>query len=740
MELKGIVDALIFRNADNGYTVAVIDAHGLKVTAVGVFPPVKEGETVTLQGEYKLNPKYGEQFEVDEVIITPPSTEEGMKKYLASGLFKGIGEKTAESIVNTFGKFTFEIIEFAPSRLSEVRGVSKAKAMEIGDNFIALRKMQNTIMYLSGYGISLPLAIKIFKKYDVMTESVLQSNPYRLVEDIEGVGFVKADEIALKMGIAEDDTYRIKAVIRYCLEESARRDSNTFLPYNTLLREIVGKLNFEEDRIELISAVLEEMEMMSEVVRLNIKRTTGIMLDTYYKRERGIAERLVRLMRENRPVSLNLLKEIDYFEKTNAIVLHDNQKTAIITAVNSGGVVITGGPGTGKTTIIKCIIEILSRMGITYSLTAPTGRAAKRMTEATGASAKTIHRLLDLDFKNGKGFFTYNEDTRLPADVIIVDEISMADEYVFHALVRSIKSGGRLIIVGDKDQLPSVGAGNILSDIIESGIMPVISLTHIYRQSEHSYIVPNAHLINKGILPDANKDATDFFFDYQDDSSVMLERVKQFATTRIASYLDVTSDDIQVLAPLKRGIAGVNNINIELQKALNPPSPHKKELVLTSGVFREGDRIIQLVNNYEMIWNKTLSSGVTQSGEGVFNGDVGKIIGIDKGALTVTVRFEDEKISVYTADELDQLSLAYAVSVHKAQGSEFRVAILVVSQNNAMVQTKNLLYTAVTRAKEMVVIVGSKEYLKAMVRNNRTEKRYTALKEFIDEELQRSDG
>ncbi|NCA67179.1 MAG: ATP-dependent RecD-like DNA helicase [Clostridia bacterium] len=735
MELKGTIENLIFRNAENGYTVAVIDAHSLKVTAVGIFPPVKEGETVNLKGDYKMNPRYGEQFEVSEVIVTPPSTDEGMKTYLASGLFKGIGEKTAESIVNLFGKYTFEVIEFAPSRLAEVRGVSRAKALEIGDNFNNLRRMQNAIMYLSGYGITLGLAIKIFKKYDVMTESVLQTNPYKLVEDIDGIGFAKADEIARKMGMESDHPHRIKAVVRYCLEENAAREGNTFVPYNTLMREIVEKLNPEEDKSELINNIVEEMEMLCEVVRLNLKGTTGLMLDTHYKRERGIAKRLVQLMKENRPVELNLLKEIEYFEKTNNIILHNTQKTAIITAINSGGVVITGGPGTGKTTIIKCIIDILTRMGITYVLTAPTGRAAKRMSEATGATAKTIHRLLDLDFKNGKGFFTYNEDTRLPADVIIVDEISMADEYVFHALVRAIEQGGRLIIVGDKDQLPSVGAGNILSDIIDSGIMPVISLTHIYRQAENSYIVVNAHLINKGILPEPNKDSTDFFFDFQDNPEVILERTKQFCTTRIATYLDVTSDDIQVLAPLKKGITGVNNINLELQKALNPPSAQKKELLFVGGILREGDRVIQLVNNYQMTWTKQLNQGVMQAGEGVFNGDVGKIVEIDRGEMTVTVKFEDDRVSVYTADQLDQLSLAYAISVHKAQGSEFRVAVLVISQNNAMVQTRNLLYTAVTRAKEMVVIVGNREHLKSMVRNNRTEKRYTALLEFICEEM-----
>ncbi len=736
MELKGTLENLIFRNAENGYTVAVIDAHSLKVTAVGIFPPVKEGETVELKGEYKMNNRYGEQFEVSEVIVTPPSTEEGMRKYLASGLFKGVGEKTAESIVNAFGKYTFEIIEFAPSRLSEVKGISKAKAMEIGDSFLALRRMQNAIMYLSGYDISLALAIKIFKRYDVMTETVLQTNPYRLVEDVEGIGFAKADEIALKMGIEQDHPYRIKAVIRYCLEENASRDSNTFMPYSALLKEVMAKLNMiEGEKLELVVNVLEEMEQRGDIVRLNVKRTDGVMLEVYYKREMGIARRLVQLMKESRPAELNLLREIEYFEKTNNITLHNNQKTAIITAINSGGVVITGGPGTGKTTIIKCIVNILARMGITYALTAPTGRAAKRMSEATGIAAKTIHRLLDLDFKNGKGFFTYNEDTRLPADVIIVDEISMADEYVFHALVRSIKTGGRLIIVGDKDQLPSVGAGNILSDIIESGIMPVINLTHIYRQAENSYIVVNAHLINKGILPEPSKDAADFFFDYQDDPSVMLERVKQFCTSRIAAYINVCADDIQILAPLKKGIAGVNNINAELQKALNPPAYGKSELLVPGGVLREGDRVIQLVNNYQMMWTRGLSQGVEQSGEGVFNGDVGKIVDIDKGEMTVKVKFEDDKISVYTADQLDQLALAYAISVHKAQGSEFRVGILVVSQYNAMVQTRNLLYTAVTRAKEMVVIVGSKEHLKAMVRNNRTEKRYTALLEFIREEI-----
>lgn len=735
MELKGTIENLIFRNAENGYTVAVIDAHGLVVTTVGIFPPVKEGETVTLNGEYKMNARYGEQFEVSEVIVSPPSTEEGMKRYLASGLFKGIGEKTADSIVDLFGKYTFEIMEFAPSRLAEVRGVSKTKAIEIGDSFVKLRRMQNTIMFLASYDISLALAIKIFKKYDVMAESILQTNPYKMVEDIEGIGFAKADAIAQKLGMEEDHPYRVKACVRHSLEESAARDGNTFMPYNALVKDVAQKLKLDEEKGELIINIIEEMEMLSEVVRINIRRTTGIMLDSYYKREKGIAARLVRLMKESKPVELNLIKEIDYFEKSNKITLHDNQKTAIITAINSGGLVITGGPGTGKTTIIKGIIDILGRMGITYALAAPTGRAAKRMTEATGASAKTIHRLLDLDFKNGKGFFTYNEDTRLPAEVIIVDEISMADEYVFYALVRAIKSGGRLIIVGDKDQLPSVGAGNILSDIIESGIMPVISLTHIYRQAEHSYIVINAHQINKGILPEPQRQSTDFFFDFQQDPSTMLERVKQFLTKRISTYIDVSADDIQVLAPLKKGITGVNNINIELQKALNPPSFDKKEILVGGNIFREGDRIIQLVNNYQMSWTRKMNSGVVQAGEGVFNGDIGKIIQVDKGEMTVKVRFEDEKVSVYTADQFDELALAYAISVHKAQGSEFRVAVLVVSQHNAMVQTRNLLYTAVTRAKDMVVIVGSRENLSAMVRNNRTEKRYTALLEFIKEEI-----
>lgn len=729
MEIKGTVEGIVFRNAENGYTVLAVDVHGLIITAVGIFPPLTEGESVTLIGDYKNNSKYGEQFVVNEVVITPPTSEENIVKYLSSGLFRGIGEITAIAIVKKFGKETFDIIEYNPSRLVEVRGISQKKAEEIFTRFSELRSMQNTVMFLTKHNVSLNLAMKIYKQYGVLTESIVRSNPYRMVGEIEGVGFRTADVIADSLGIERESPNRIKACVRYVLDDVASHSGHTYLPVGRIVAETAKVLDFGEEQTPLIENALYDMETMSEIVRINTEKSAGLMLDKYYNLENSIAKRLVTIMDEARPLELNFDREIDFYQKIYGITLHEKQKEAVQLALNSGAIVITGGPGTGKTTIIRCIIYLLERMGITYALTAPTGRASKRMSEATGRNSQTIHRFLEFN-KSAGNAFVYNEKNPLTQEVFIVDEVSMADEFIFNALLRAMPKTARLILVGDKDQLPSVGAGSVLADVIASKIMPIVCLNHIYRQAEDSFIITNAHLINKGILPEPDKKSSDFFFDYQSDENVALSHTVQFVTTRIVKYLNTTSDEIQVLAPLKKGVTGVFQLNKELQAAINPPDRFKNELTVGQSVLREGDRVIQNSNNYDIQWQKT-ENGQTVSGEGVFNGDIGKIIHIEKGEISVVVKFEDGRVAAYSLDELDQLSLAYAISVHKSQGSEFKVVILVAERYNPLVLCKNLLYTAVTRAREMVVLIGNKETYEKMAKNKYTEKRMTALVGFI---------
>ncbi len=733
MEIKGTIEGLIFRNAENGYTVAAVDAHGLMITAVGIFPPITEGEEVTLIGEYKKNARYGDQFAVEQVIVAPPRSKENMIRYLSSGLFPGVGEVTATAIVDHFGLDTFDVLEMNPERLVEVRGVSRKKAFAMSDRYVDLRMMQRSIMFLTAYHVSLNLAIKIYKFYENQTENIVKSNPYRLVEDIDGIGFRTADTIALAMGIAKDDPNRIRAAIRHCLDDGAAAGGNTYLPLGQLVSMSLKLLEYDEGEGNLILDVVESMEIVGDVKRLNDPDgSTGIMLGKNYSREQSIAKRLIALMDETGRFGFDYEHEINFFEKIYGLQLHPAQKEAIAAAMNNGGVVITGGPGTGKTTIIKCIIHLLERAESTYALTAPTGRAAKRMSEATGRVAKTIHRLLELNPRSGGKSFVYDNNNPLPYDVLIVDEISMADEVIFYALLRAMRHGTRLILVGDKDQLPSVGAGCVLADIIASKIMPVVHLNHIYRQAEGSFIITNAHLINRGTLPEIDRGSRDFFFDYTDDSGKMLKDVVDFCTKRIQTYLPVSTGDIQVLAPLKKGDVGVLNINEKLQAALNPPSPDKKEIAVGQTIFREGDRVIQTCNNYDVTWVRTTDGEVT-TGEGVFNGDVGIIQKIDKGNMLMIVRFEDDRVAEYGSDELGDMSLAYCISVHKSQGSEFRVVIVVCDQYNPMVLTKNLLYTAVTRAKDMVVLVGNKATFAKTVKNKRTDRRYTALVRFIHE-------
>ena len=733
--VKGYVEEIIFRNIDNGYCVLLINAGNNLVTAVGVFPPVEEGEYLEMQGEHVVNNKFGEQFNVSECKIVQPDSVESIYRYLSSGLFYGVGEVTAKNIVNTFGARALEYIEKDPVKLSQVKGLSLKKAMAINEAFIVHKEQQATILYLQNFDISLNLALKIYKTYGDGTKRIIEKNPYQMVEDVDGVGFITADKIALKMGFDQYSRFRITAGIGNVLQEGASKNGHSYLERREVVSEVCRllKMNEEEYRYMVDGIILDNV-VMGKIVIIEEGGEECVMLTRMYENENGIARCLADMLVSAEEIDLNIDADIDEYQKSKGITLHENQIEAIKNCVKYGVNVITGGPGTGKTTIINCILTILKKQYMRTVLCAPTGRASKRLAEATGEDAKTIHRLLDLDFTGGKGHFTYNEDTKLDADVVVVDEVSMCDEYVFYALIRAIKRGGRLILVGDKDQLPSVGAGNILSDIIASGLVPVNYLTYIYRQSDDSLIISNAHKVNEGKMPTIDNKSKDFFVDAQTDTADMLKNCIDLVTKRLPSFSKLAPKDIQVLCPMKKGVIGVENINIEMQKALNPPDSSKGELRAGANIFRVGDKVIHTVNNYQMEW----LSPDGLSGSGVFNGDIGYIIEVNKSAPSLKVEFDDGKIATYKQENLDEIALAYAISIHKSQGSEFPAVIIMVSGGNPFLMTRNLLYTAITRAKQIVVIEGSKESLAKMVKNDYTAKRNTLLTQFLKENCKRA--
>lgn len=739
MVVKGVVENIVFQNKENGYTVADVDNNGELITLVGKMPSLREGQVIVATGEFVSSQKWGEQFSVTQFEITEPSSIEGIKKYLSSGLVRGVGPVTAEAIVEKFGEKTLEVIEFNPLRLAEIKGISLSKAAEIGKTLFELRKMQDAVVFLQQYDISMHLSVRIYETYQNKTKSVLENNPYQLVEDVSGIGFRTADNIAQKMGIPEDSDFRIRAGILHTLNESSEREGNTYLPKAELLKELEKLLIVDlSQKAEDIDTVLNRLALDGVIKELVFDGQPCIMANKFYVIEKKLAQKLLLLKSQAPTLHLDVSTEISEFERINKITLHQDQKSAIEMAINRGVCVITGGPGTGKTTIIKCILNVLKRAGKSVSLLAPTGRAAKRLSESCDCEAKTIHRALMVDHaKIGLGklepIFVYNENNKFPFDVVIVDEVSMVDAVLAYNLIRALKSGAKLLLVGDKNQLPSVGAGNVLADIIASKLIPYSNLTQIYRQEEASLIIRNAHAINNGEMPLLDNSSKDFFFEAKTDSQEIMRTVVDMQCNRIPNFLNIDPLKIQVLAPMRNGPCGVDNLNAKIQNVLNPSTAKYPEIIVGQTTFRLKDKVMQTSNNYNLEWQRAYGKG-WETGEGVFNGDIGFITDINFQQNTLEVTFEDGRVCEYPRGEIGQLTLSYATTIHKSQGSEFDVVIIPLIGGAPSILTRNLLYTAITRAKQMVVLVGQKYHLQTMIRNNYTATRYSALKTFLEEQ------
>ncbi|MGL5677591.1 MAG: SF1B family DNA helicase RecD2 [Cellulosilyticaceae bacterium] len=728
--IEGIIEDIIYQNEENGYTVCTVDYDGEELSCVGAMPGIHPGEEVRVVGSFVVHPVYGKQLKVNTYEKSIPKTVQGIERYLSSGAIKGIGPKTAKKIVKHFGLDTFKIIENEPLVLAQIQGITEKKALEISEVFHAQHELRTAMMVLQEYGITATYAIKIYKKYRDKTVEVIKSNPYKLAEDILGIGFKKADEIATQIGISREDPQRIKTGVIYLLNYFSL-SGHTYMPKEKLLIE--GRQLLGVDEILLENAVLE-LSIGKQIITKNYAEGPCVFMSYLYNNEQSIARKLIDLGALYEPkLTMDFEKEIAQTEKELEITLVEEQKEAVRHVLSHGVTVVTGGPGTGKTTTINAILHMLEKNGEEVLLAAPTGRAAKRMSEATSHPAQTIHRLLEIGYlkeESTRQMFNRNEENPLEADVIVIDEMSMVDVTLMYSLLRAVVEGQRLILIGDADQLPSVGAGNVLKDIIKSERIPVVKLTQIFRQASKSDIVMNAHRINKGQYPEMNGEGTDFFFQNRSMQEQVVETVVSMITTRIPKFTPVDKiRDIQVLVPMRKGLLGVHELNTALQKALNPPTLLKMEKEYRGMIFRVGDKVMQIKNNYNTPWKLYApTSGMpVDEGVGVFNGDSGIVTAIDLQREILTVTFEDQKTVEYEFSQLDELELAYAITIHKSQGSEYPVVVLPIHSGPPMLLSRNLLYTAVTRAKKMVVGVGLKETLNRMVDNNKELERYSSL-------------
>ena len=731
--IEGYVDHIIYRNQENGYTVASLIVDGEELTCVGTFQALSEGETICGKGRYTEHPSYGQQFSIYSYETVVPQDAFAIERYLGSGAIKGIGAALAARIVRKFGDDTLRIIEEEPERLAEVKGISERKAREIAEQVEEKADMRKAMMFLQKYGISQTLGVKIYQQYKQDMYRILKENPYKMAEDINGIGFKMADEIASRIGIHTDSDYRIRSGLLYILL-LATGEGHVYLPKKLLLERAQQLLGVQADYMEkhLTDLAIDRKIVIKEIETNHTEKQQVVYASQYYQIELHTAQMLHELNVKDTAEEEVLQEKIKQIQRAEKIDLDEKQQEAIKEAVRNGLMVITGGPGTGKTTTINAIIRYFEMEGLDIYLAAPTGRAAKRMTEATGYEAKTIHRLLELtgipEESSARVHFERNAQNPLEADVIIIDEMSMVDIFLMHALLSAVVTGTRLILVGDVNQLPSVGPGSVLKDIIRSGEFPVVELTKIFRQASQSDIVVNAHKINQGIPVVLDNKSMDFFFLKRYDANVIISVVITLIQKKLPKFVDAQPYDIQVLTPMRKGLLGVERLNGILQQYLNPPEKEKKEKEHGNGLFREGDKVMQIKNNYQIEWEVRGLYGIpVEKGVGVFNGDTGILREINTFAETVTVEFDERRFVEYSFKQLDELELAYAITIHKAQGSEYPAVIIPLLGGPKMLMNRNLLYTAVTRARKCVTLVGDEKTFEEMENNRMEQSRFTTL-------------
>lgn len=723
--LAGYVEHIIYRNADNGYTVLNLVSGEDEITCVGIFSAIAEGENIEAQGEYTEHPTYGQQFKVTSFEEKAPEDEEAIERYLGSGAIKGIGLAMAARIVRRFKEDTFRIIEEEPERLAEIKGISNRKAMEIASQVNEKRDLRQAMIFLQQYGITMNLAVKVYQAYGQDVYGIIRENPYRLADDIDGVGFRTADEIAARVGIRMDSDFRVRSGILYTLLQ-ASGEGHTYLPETELTPRASKLLNVTAEQVE---KQYMDLAIERKIILKQMEDQTQIYAASFYYMEANTATMLKRLNVSYDVSDAEIEQRIRGIEKKSGMTLDEHQVTAVKEAVRNGLLVITGGPGTGKTTTINTIIRYFEQEGLEIFLAAPTGRAAKRMSETTGFEARTVHRMLELNGgAEGSGGFERDESNPLEADVIIVDEMSMVDISLMYSLLKAISVGTRLILVGDVNQLPSVGPGSVLRDIIQSHACNVVMLTKIFRQASTSDIIVNAHKINHGEEVILDNKSMDFFFLKRYDADVIINVVLQLIKQKLPKFVDATPYDIQVLTPMRKGLLGVERLNGILQRYMNPPANDKVEKEYGSTVFREGDKVMQTKNNYQLAWEIRTKFGLTvDKGLGIFNGDMGIIRQINDFAEQMIIEFDEGRMVEYPYKLLDELELAYAITIHKSQGSEYPAVVIPLLGGPMMLMNRNLLYTAVTRARKCVTLVGNEVTFQQMIQNTSQQKRYSGL-------------
>jgi len=733
IRIEGTVEDIIYKSDDSGYTVCVIETDDADepVTVVGTMPTVCEGDEIAAIGKWVSHPNYGRQFKAEYFEKSMPTDEEAMRRYLAARSVRGIGPKLADRIVDRFRDATFEVLENSPDLLCEIKGISPKKARAISDSFREQFGIRNVMMYFGGF-FGASTSVRIYKRWGSAAIDIVRNDPYILCEEIYGIGFERADRLAIELGLEKDSEQRLSAGIKYLLRFNSSSNGHCYLPYEKLIDASSKMLDASPEAVE---SAVKRLFVSEELIQRKFGDINAVYTSELYKAEVLTAMKLLSVSRINLAGTVTGADElIARAEEESGMIFAPMQVKSILSAIENSVTIITGGPGTGKTTIIKAILSIFSHIGMKTSLAAPTGRAAKRMSEATSAPAKTIHRLLGTEFSSGSDEATFikNEHDPLDSDAIIVDEMSMVDIHLFSALLKAVKPGARLVLIGDADQLPSVGAGNILNDLIESGVFNVCRLNEIFRQEKESLIVVNAHRINNGEYPYTIGKEGNFFFIESSSAERTAETIANLINYRLPNtYGEEVAKDIQVITSTKKGPSGTKELNMRLQSAINPYSSSKKEHKFRDTVFREGDKVMQIRNDYDLSW-ESRENGVTTQGTGIFNGDIGIIESIDEDDLSLYVRFDD-KLCRYDFNVLDELEHAYAVTIHKSQGSEYPIVIMPMNMISRLLATRNLLYTAVTRAKRMIIIVGRADDLKAMVDNNRQAMRYTGLKDIICE-------